>query len=294
MDTRQSASATRTWPAIMKSSKWGEPNRHGLPETLKLDCLTSDQMALFSVHVRIDEIGHLLRTPANYIPATPNRSPSPEPVYSADGKRINTRELRYRKRLEDERHKLVAIAMAIDPKYHPPTDYRQREFPNIYFIGLLLGPRGSTIKQMEADSGAKIAIRGKGSVKQGKEDLHCVITGDTEATVKAGCDLVNRIIETACTVPEAQNQLKRQQLRDLAALNGTLWDDENHVCQNCGALGHKRYQCPEHSSFTNSVICRSCRNAGHFARDCMMRNKPAAMAEVTQRETQMDQDTYAY
>ncbi|ORZ38729.1 hypothetical protein BCR44DRAFT_48185 [Catenaria anguillulae PL171] len=295
-----------------KSSKWGEPNRHGLPETLNLDALTSDQIALFSVHVRIDEIGRLLRTPADYIPATPDRSPSPEPFYGADGKRVNTREFRYRKRLEDERHKLVAMATAIDPKYHPPTEYRRptklqekiyipvREFPSINFIGLLLGPRGSTLKQMEADSGAKIAIRGKGSVKEGKgaptsyqnqeEDLHCVITGETEAKVKAGCDMVNRIIETASTVPEAQNELKRQQLRDLAALNGTLRDDENQVCQNCGALGHKRYQCPERSNFTNTVICRICGNAGHFARDCMMRNNPEAMAEVKQRETQMDQE----
>ena len=62
-------------------------------------------------------------------------------------------------------------------------------------VGLLIGPRGNTLKQMESESGAKIAIRGKGSVKEGKgrsdaaamsnleEDLHCLVTADSEEKV---------------------------------------------------------------------------------------------------------------
>lgn len=38
---------------------------------------------------------------------------------------MNTREYRYRKRLEDERHKLVEKAMKTIPNYHPPSDYRR-------------------------------------------------------------------------------------------------------------------------------------------------------------------------
>ena len=38
---------------------------------------------------------------------------------------MNTREYRYRKRLEDERHKLVDKAMKVIPNYHPPSDYRR-------------------------------------------------------------------------------------------------------------------------------------------------------------------------
>jgi len=38
---------------------------------------------------------------------------------------VNTREYRYRKRLEDERHKLIEKAMKIIPSYHPPADYRR-------------------------------------------------------------------------------------------------------------------------------------------------------------------------
>ncbi|KAJ1503772.1 hypothetical protein HMI54_000557 [Coelomomyces lativittatus] len=261
--------------------------------------------------MRIEEIGRQLRT-SDYIPKSPDRSPSPEPVYGADGKRINTRDYRFRKRLEDERHKLVTYAFKLDPNYRPPADYRKptklaekiyipvKEFPEINFIGLLLGPRGSTLKQMETDSAAKIAIRGKGSVKEGKgaptsyqnqeEDLHCLISADSEDKIKIAVAMVNRIIETASTVPEAQNELKRKQLRDLAALNGTLRDDENQICQNCGAVGHKRYNCPERSNVTNNIVCRICGGAGHMARDCMARNNPEVLQEARERDSKLDSE----
>lgn len=53
------------------------------------------------------------------------RSPSPPPQYDNFGRRVNTREYRYRKRLEDERHKLIEKAIKIIPNYHPPSDYRR-------------------------------------------------------------------------------------------------------------------------------------------------------------------------
>ena len=46
-------------------------------------------------------------------------------MYDNHGRRINTREYRYRKRLEDERHKLIEKAMKTIPNYHPPQDYRR-------------------------------------------------------------------------------------------------------------------------------------------------------------------------
>lgn len=54
-----------------------------------------------------------------------SRSPSPPPQYDNFGRRVNTREYRYRKRLEDERHKQIEKAMKIIPNYHPPSDYRR-------------------------------------------------------------------------------------------------------------------------------------------------------------------------
>ena len=55
----------------------------------------------------------------------PKSSPSPPPQYDNFGRRVNTREFRYRKKLEDERHKLIEKAMKVIPNYHPPADYRR-------------------------------------------------------------------------------------------------------------------------------------------------------------------------
>lgn len=138
---------------------------------------------------------------------------------------------------------------------------------------------------METQSGAKIAIRGKGSVKEGKgksdaahasnqdEDLHCLIMADTEEKVNKAKELIHNVIETAASIPEGQNELKRNQLRELAALNGTLRDDENQACQNCGEIGHRKYDCPQQRNFTANIICRVCGNAGHMARDCPDRQR---------------------
>lgn len=52
------------------------------------------------------------------------RSPSPEPIYSSDGKRLNTREFRTRKRLEEQRHQLILRMQCMNPEFKPPADYK--------------------------------------------------------------------------------------------------------------------------------------------------------------------------
>lgn len=52
------------------------------------------------------------------------RSPSPEPIYSSDGKRLNTREYRTRRKLEEERHNLIQKILKINPEFKPPPDYK--------------------------------------------------------------------------------------------------------------------------------------------------------------------------
>lgn len=83
-------------------------------------------------------------------------------------------------------------------------------------------------------------------------------------------------------MPEGQNELKRMQLRELASLNGTLRDDENQTCLNCGGLGHRKYECPEIHNVTINLVCGICGGHGHATRDCRERNNPEA-AERNQK-----------
>jgi splicing factor 1 len=98
------------------------------------------------------------------------RSPSPEPVYDAHGARTNTRPLRARARLQARRDELIETLVAMAPGFRPPAGWRPpkrtkklyvpaKAHPSQNWIGLVLGPMGQQQKEMEAKTGAKIAIR---------------------------------------------------------------------------------------------------------------------------------------
>lgn len=155
----------------------------------------------------------------------------------------------------------------------------QEEHPDINFVGLLIGPRGNTLKAMEKETGAKIIIRGKGSVKEGKvgrkdgqplpgedEPLHAFITAANADCVKKAVEKINEVIKQGIEVPEGHNDLRRMQLRELAQLNGTLRETEGPRCTNCGSNEHKSWLCPDKPNVTNNIMCSSCGAAGHIAK----------------------------
>ena len=264
-------------------------NLLGMPTALTSP-MTSEQLDAYALQLRIKEITEKLYT-NNIVPTHRERSPSPTPIYDNTGRRMNTREVRHRQKLEDERHTLVMKAVKTIPAFKLPHDYRRttktqekiyipvNEFPEINFIGQLLGCRGKDLKEMEVKSGAKIFIRGKGSVKEGKlkkeeirnlveEDLHCLIVADSEDKLAAAVALVQEVIETAASVPEEQNEHKQKQMIDVAKMNGTYRDDEAQRCLKCGEQGHRQYNCPQTSVFTANIVCYRCNRAGHLQKDC--------------------------
>uniref|UniRef100_A0A182TQN9 Branchpoint-bridging protein n=1 Tax=Anopheles melas TaxID=34690 RepID=A0A182TQN9_9DIPT len=207
---------------------------------------------------------------------------------------MNTREFRTRKKLEEQRHQLIQRMQSLNPDFKPPSDYKppvirvsdkvlipQEEYPDINFVGLLIGPRGNTLKAMEKDTGAKIIIRGKGSVKEGKvgrkdgqplpgedEPLHAFITASNPEAVKKAVDRIKDVIRQGIEVPEGHNDLRRMQLRELAQLNGTLRETDGPRCNNCGSNEHKSWLCPDKPNITNNIVCSACGGTGHIARDC--------------------------
>ena len=119
----------------------------------------------------------------------------------------------------------------------------------ILFTHLLISPA------LERESGAKIIIRGKGSVKEGKvgrkdgqpmpgedEPLHALISSVNPDCVQRAVKSIREIIRKGVELPDDQNDLRKNQLRELALLNGTLRDQEVQRCNNCGANNHKSWQ----------------------------------------------------
>merc|ERR1712096_505400 len=209
--------------------------------------LTPQQQKAYIIQLQIEDTSRKLKSGMLGIPENPDdRSPSPEPIYNGDGKRMNTREYRTRKKLEELRHDLINKMQEINPDYAPPMDYKpmlQRVServaipvdanPAINFVGLLIGPRGNTLKKIEKESDCKIMIRGKGSVKEGKvfrkdgaplpgedEPLHALVSSTKIENVKKAVAEIHQIIKAGIEQPEQDNGLRKLQLQELANYNG--------------------------------------------------------------------------
>uniref|UniRef100_A0A915AE17 Branchpoint-bridging protein n=1 Tax=Parascaris univalens TaxID=6257 RepID=A0A915AE17_PARUN len=281
-----------------RKSRWSATKSFvpGMPTILPSN-LSDDQRQAYLLQLEVEDATRKLRLGdfmGNPDPAL--RSPSPEPIYDASGKRLNTREIRKRQELEQLRHEKIQALLKLNPNFKPPADYRapmtrlhdkvwipQENHPEINFVGLLIGPRGNTLKSLEAETGAKIIIRGKGSVKEGKlgrregpmpgenEPLHAYVTGMDTTIIKRACEKIKAIINEALMIPDGQNELRKLQLRELALLNGTLRPEDlvsGARCSNCGSDEHKTWECPDAPNVTASIICTACGAAGHIAKDC--------------------------
>jgi splicing factor 1 len=283
MDERQSRSRDRESHRDFKKkrSRWDDSFPMPLPIVRSIPVmLPLDELDLLVLRIRIEEITQKL-TMAGLLAQEAefgrDRSPSPTPVYDSMGKRVNTREQRLRDKLNRERQRLVETATMYNPMFKPPADYRPehtkkmkkiyipiKEYPDYNFIGLIIGPRGNTQKRMEKETGCKIAIRGKGSSKEGKgrkdgkamlgedDELHVLIMADTEDQLDRAAIMVQKLL---VPVDENSNEHKRQQLRELAEINGTLrdrsWQDFSRSfdpadvqCGLCGEKSHPTSDCP--------------------------------------------------
>ncbi|XP_010928018.1 KH domain-containing protein At5g56140 isoform X5 [Elaeis guineensis] len=120
------------------------------------------------------------------------------------------------------------------------------KYPTYNFVGRLLGPRGNSLKRVEASTECRILIRGRGSIKdpaqeemmRGKpgyehlnEPLHILVEAELPVDiVDARLMQIREILEDLLKpVDESQDFFKKQQLRELALLNGTLREEGSHL-----------------------------------------------------------------
>ncbi|XP_078434596.1 KH domain-containing protein At1g09660/At1g09670-like [Wolffia australiana] len=119
------------------------------------------------------------------------------------------------------------------------------KFPNYNFVGRLLGPRGNSLKRVEATTQCRVYIRGRGSVKDSfkeeqlrdkpgyehlNEPLHVLVEAESPPEViDTQLNQAITILEDLLKpVDEALDFYKKQQLRELALLNGTLREESPH------------------------------------------------------------------
>ncbi|CAN6556214.1 unnamed protein product [Malus baccata var. baccata] len=135
------------------------------------------------------------------------------------------------------------------------------KYPNYNFVGRLLGPRGNSLKRVEATTECRVLIRGRGSIKdptkeemmRGKpgyehlnEPLHILVEAELPVEIIDTRLLQAREVleDLLRPVDESQDFYKKQQLRELAMLNGTLREEGSPMSGSVSpfhnSLGMKR------------------------------------------------------
>ncbi|KAL0697519.1 hypothetical protein Bca4012_053641 [Brassica carinata] len=116
------------------------------------------------------------------------------------------------------------------------------KFPTYNFVGRILGPRGNSLKRVELATHCRVFIRGRGSVKdtvkeeklKGKpgyehlcEPLHILIEAELpEDIIHSRLEHAVHFLESLLMpMDESMDHYKREQLKELAALNGTLREE---------------------------------------------------------------------
>ncbi|XP_020091304.1 KH domain-containing protein At5g56140-like isoform X4 [Ananas comosus] len=120
------------------------------------------------------------------------------------------------------------------------------KYPTYNFVGRLLGPRGNSLKRVEATTDCRVLIRGQGSIKdpareemmRGKpgyehlnEPLHILVEAELpaeiiDARLMQARDILEDLLKP---MDESHDFFKKQQLRELALLNGTLREEGIHM-----------------------------------------------------------------
>lgn len=118
------------------------------------------------------------------------------------------------------------------------------DYPNFNFVGRILGPRGNSLKRVEASTGCRVFIRGKGSIKDPEKEeklkgrmgyehltdpLHILIEAELPANIidarlKQAQEIIEELLKP---VDESQDFYKKQQLRELAMLNSSSMREES-------------------------------------------------------------------
>lgn len=209
------------------------------------------QEVLFLTRLQLDEIAArvmLLPAELKRVEADPARSPSPDAEYDSTGKRLNSREQRMRRALDAQRDVLLERLMDLNPtmcnggsgpKFLRKVYIPYREFPNVNFMGMVIGPRGNTQKHLEKDTNCKISVRGRGAKgsessampatgaeslaqKKRREDdedeLHVQITAERLSELEACVTLITDILKPPAD--DDQSAVRKLQLLQVTAPEG--------------------------------------------------------------------------
>ncbi|XP_072264570.1 KH domain-containing, RNA-binding, signal transduction-associated protein 2 [Pyxicephalus adspersus] len=139
---------------------------------------------------------------------------------------------------EEEEKKYLDIISNKNIKLSERVLIPMKQYPKFNFVGKLLGPRGNSLKRLQEETGAKMSILGKGSMrdktkeeelrKSGEakyahlsDELHVLIEvfappGEAYSRMSHALEEIKKFL-----VPDYNDEIRQEQLRELSYLNGS-------------------------------------------------------------------------
>ncbi|XP_068009526.1 LOW QUALITY PROTEIN: KH domain-containing, RNA-binding, signal transduction-associated protein 2 [Melanerpes formicivorus] len=139
---------------------------------------------------------------------------------------------------EDEEKKYLDVISNKNIKLAERVLIPVKQYPKFNFVGKLLGPRGNSLKRLQEETGAKMSILGKGSMRdKAKEEelrrsgeakfahlsdeLHVLIEvfappGEAYSRMSHALEEIKKFL-----VPDYNDEIRQEQLRELSYLNGS-------------------------------------------------------------------------
>jgi len=303
------------WGPIPKRKRWGQPDEQ---KTLSEDIRHLAEVAgtmderesqIYFLKLKLAQNAQKLYNHVAALAENPDElSPSPPPQYDTHGKRLNTREWRYRMKLEGQRNDLLTEILRLDPTFKIPSHWKKpvytkkvvvpvEKHPEINFFGLIVGPRGIIQKRMSQETGCHIFIRGRGSFTPGKpgrvpqeddnDPMYIAISGPTQAQVDKAYQLCMDLL-TQSASGEAYKNKQLAELKNVLGWGGNL----SKRCRICGGVGHPIWKCPDRpgADWTPAEVqCALCGEVSHITTDCKLYQKDAP-AILQKKALTLDQE----
>ena len=292
--------------------------------------LSHSEIDQFLREQRLEVLLEKIRGGEIEIPDYGIRPPSPAPVFDRQGNKVNSCEARYGLAMQREFSRLVYWMIKHVHNYNPPPEYRPPMFskrlflptdkyPGVNFAGLIIGPKGATLRRLEEECGCSINIRGIGSKRderhnaQTSDELrmpqHVYILANDEDKVKRAIEVLEPFVDPLHPDHELERLRGLEQLalasggniRDtLTARQLRLWEGDgnfdegeyemaNVQCRICGDRGHPTIDCPRNklSRETELDTWRSEREFKDFLTELNVSDKPAEAADANPEEEKL-------
>ncbi|KAM3863366.1 KH domain-containing, RNA-binding, signal transduction-associated protein 2 [Diretmus argenteus] len=157
-----------------------------------------------------------------------------------------------------------------------------QQYPKFNFVGKLLGPRGNSMKRLQEETGAKMSILGKGSMRdKGKEeelrksgeakythlsnDLHVLIevfapAGEAYSRMSHALEEIKKFL-----VPDYNDEIRQEQLRELSFLNGSDEPSRGRSVQGRGLRPASTISSRAHGGIGSAAVAPRATAGAHIA-----------------------------